>query len=311
MSREAGGTESAGQEQRSVGANQDVSEYGLAGGLRRPTGAERIMIALDVPTAEDAWQLLETLGDTAQQCWVKVGMELYYACGPEMIRELKSRGFRVFADLKLHDIPNTVRGAAAAVSRLGVDMLNVHAAGGVEMMEAARLGAEEGAAVRWSEVRESTEVGEQGSKGDDLRQSTGSGGQRPLLIAVTQLTSTDAEMMNQQIGIPGKVRDSVLHYAELAFQAGLDGVVCAANEASMLKRKLGEDWLTVTPGIRPQGVSADDQKRTMTPAAAISANVDYMVIGRPITRVEQPLQALQQIILEIKGAEEANANRNE
>jgi orotidine-5'-phosphate decarboxylase len=235
--------------------------------------ANRIMLALDVADASAAHQLLTQFAGIPLT--VKVGMELFYAEGPALVRELKAQGFSIFLDLKLHDIPNTVRSAARNIAKLGVDVFNVHAAGGSAMMQAAKQGLEEG----WS--------GE---------------GTKPKLIAVTMLTSTNQEVMNREIGIPCAVQDIVLHYAKMAQQCGLDGVVSSAQEVQSIKEACGESFLTVTPGIRPAGVDANDQQRVMTPAEAIQAGVDYLVIGRAITKAEHPRETVLAILKEMAEA---------
>lgn len=228
------------------------------------------MVALDVPSVDEANRLVQLLDGIP--CWLKVGMELFYAAGPEFVRELKRRGYRVFVDLKLHDIPNTVKGGAASLTRLGADMFNVHAAGGLAMMEAAAAGA---------------------------RQAVTDGGGRPLVIAVTQLTSTSQATMNDEIGIAGSVEQSVLRYAGLAKRAGLDGVVCSALEARAIKTACGDAFRTVTPGIRPSGSPVGDQARVMTPAEALGEGADYLVIGRAVTAAPDPRAALESIIKEL------------
>lgn len=228
----------------------------------------RIVVALDYPDPAPAQQLVERLAPTL--CRLKIGKELFTAAGPQLVEKLVDRGFGVFLDLKFHDIPTTVQKACEAASRLGIWMLNVHASGGVAMMEAAREG-------------------------------VARSGQQPLLIAVTVLTSMNQEALNQ-IGIEGALQDQVLRLAGLTRQAGLDGVVCSAQEAQMLKKQLGEDFCLVTPGIRPKTASLDDQSRVVTPAQAIEWGADYLVIGRPITQAADPLQALQTIHQELPQA---------
>jgi orotidine-5'-phosphate decarboxylase len=219
-----------------------------------------VIIALDFQDKNKALSFLDRLGSARP--FVKVGMELFYAEGPGIVETLKERGHRVFLDLKLHDIPNTVRGAVTSVSRLGADIVNVHASGGIAMMAAA---AEAAAAF---------------------------GADRPRLIAVTQLTSTAQEVMNRELLIPGTVEEAVFHYAMNAKEAGLDGVVCAPGEARMIKQKIGTAFLTVTPGIRFAGeAKADDQVRITTPAQAAENGSDYIVVGRPVTGAEDPLDA--------------------
>ncbi|MGD9787653.1 MAG: orotidine-5'-phosphate decarboxylase [Sulfuricellaceae bacterium] len=225
----------------------------------------RIIVALDYPSGDEALALARNLDPSL--CRVKVGKELFTAAGPDLVRSLVDAGFGVFLDLKFHDIPNTVASAVKAAARLGVWMVNVHASGGGKMMAAARE-ALEGAA------------------------------NRPKLIAVTVLTCMSRGDL-VEIGLDVEPRQQVQRLAKLTQDAGLDGVVCSAQEAAMLKGELGGDFLLVTPGIRPADASSDDQSRIMTPAAAIAAGSDYLVIGRPITKAADPLQALRNIHLEL------------
>ncbi|MEB3100602.1 orotidine-5'-phosphate decarboxylase [Ferviditalea candida] len=234
--------------------------------------AEKIIVALDVPHPSDAKKLLSELKGIP--CYLKVGMQLFYASGPQFILMLKEQGYRVFLDLKLHDIPNTVKGAADSITRLGVDMFNVHAAGGSRMMEAAL-------------------------EGIDTALSARVGIQRPIVIAVTQLTSTSQIVLNSEIGIPGNVEESVLHYANLAKQAGLNGVVTSPLEVAAIKQTCGSSFLTIVPGIRPHGSAIGDQFRIMSPKQAFAQGADYIVIGRPITTADNPRQALESIIKEL------------
>lgn len=220
----------------------------------------RPVIALDFPTFEDVKTFL-ALFPEEEKLYVKIGMELYYAIGPEIVRYVKSLGHSVFLDLKLHDIPNTVKSAMALLANLGVDMTNVHAAGGVEMMKAAREGL----------------------------------GQGPMLIAVTQLTSTSEEQMQDYQNIQTSLAQSVVHYAQKTAEAGLDGVVCSAHEVKAIKEATGKDFICLTPGIRPAGSVIGDQKRVMTPADAQAIGSDYIVVGRPITQAENPLVAYKAI----------------
>ena len=234
--------------------------------------ASRIMVALDFSNRDAAEVLVKQLAGIP--CYLKIGIELFYAAGPEFILQLKQQGYSIFLDLKLHDIPNTVKGAAASITRLGVDMFNVHASGGKQMMQAAAAGVQEGL-------------------------ESNPGLQKPIVIAVTQLTSTNRQVMNEEIGIPGEVADSVMRYAVLAKQSGLDGVVSSPWEVPALKAQLGSDFLTVTPGIRPAGSDSADQSRIMTPREAFKNGTDYIVIGRPITKHEHPRKALESIIEEL------------
>lgn len=226
----------------------------------------RPIVALDFPSFEDVKAFL-ALFPAEEKLYVKIGMELYYAAGPEIVSYVKSLGHSVFLDLKLHDIPNTVKSAMAVLAKLGVDMTNVHAAGGVEMMRAAREG-------------------------------LGSG---PKLIAVTQLTSTSEKQMHDFQNIQTSLAESVVHYAKKTVEAGLDGVVCSAHEVEAIKAATSEDFVCLTPGIRPAGSATGDQKRVMTPADARAIGSDYIVVGRPITQAEDPVAAYQAIKAEWNG----------
>ena len=226
----------------------------------------RIIVALDYANAADALALVDRLAPAL--CRLKVGKELFTRSGPELVRALVGRGFDVFLDLKFHDIPNTVAQACRAAAELGVWMVNVHAQGGRRMMTAAR------------EVL------------DDV------GGRRPLLIAVTLLTSLGADDL-AEIGLTGSPADNVLRLATLAHASGLDGVVCSPQEAAALAGSLGPAFRLVTPGVRPAGVSTDDQQRVMTPGQAMAAGAHYLVIGRPITQASDPITALRAIAGEI------------
>jgi len=225
----------------------------------------KIIVALDFADAASALMLVERLDPAL--CRLKVGKELFTAAGPEFVRALVTRGYDVFLDLKFHDIPNTVAAACRAAAGLGVWMLNVHASGGSRMMMAAREAL-----------------------------SNPAGG--PLLIAVTVLTSMSAEDLSE-VGVTDAPADQVLRLARLAQQCKLDGVVCSAQEASMLRADLGANFRLVTPGIRPVGAEAGDQRRVMTPVQALSAGATDLVIGRPITAAADPLVALQQIQFDI------------
>lgn len=225
----------------------------------------KIVVALDYADAANALRLIQGLDPTL--CRVKVGKELFTAAGPQLVEALVNKGFGVFLDLKFHDIPNTVAKACEAASRLGVWMLNVHASGGIAMMQAAREG-----------------VAKSGCK--------------PLLIAVTVLTSMDQTTLNL-IGVQGNLQDQVLNLAKLTQQSGLDGVVCSAQEAPVLRSALGKDFCLVTPGIRPANASLDDQSRVVTPVQALQLGSSYLVIGRPITQAANPFKALQAISQEI------------
>jgi orotidine-5'-phosphate decarboxylase len=234
--------------------------------------ANKVMVALDKPDASAALALAEEL--QGKGCWMKVGMELFYAAGPDVVRELKSRGFRVFLDLKMHDIPNTVRGGARSITRLGVDLFNVHGAGGIAMMYAAIEG-----------VRDAVESGETQKA--------------PIVIAVTQLTRTRQSVLNDDIGIAGQIEDAVVRYARLAREAGLQGVVASPIEVAAIKAACGTDFVTVTPGIRPRGADASDHSRITTPRDAVIGGTDYLVIGRPITAASDPAEALDHILKEM------------
>ncbi|MFM1650594.1 orotidine-5'-phosphate decarboxylase [Brevibacillus sp. B_LB10_24] len=232
---------------------------------------ERIILALDFSSGEEIERCLAQLGEEVR--YVKVGMELFYAAGPGVVSRLKERGLKVFVDLKVHDIPNTAKGAMKSLARLGADMVNVHVAGGAAMMEAAREGLEAGA----------------------------SGPARPLLIGVTMLTSTSQQVMNQELGIPGELEAAVGHYATLAKRAGLDGVVASPLEVPLIKQAAGADFYTVTPGIRPAGGDRGDQIRVTTPADAFGRGSDFIVVGRAITQAKEPLAAWQAMVQSIKG----------
>ncbi|MFC3931757.1 orotidine-5'-phosphate decarboxylase [Streptococcus dentapri] len=223
----------------------------------------RPIIALDFPSFDDVKSFLARFPE-GEQLYVKIGMELYYAAGPEVVRYVKKLGHWVFLDLKLHDIPNTVKSAMAVLANLGVDMTNVHAAGGLEMMKAAREGL----------------------------------GSQPKLIAVTQLTSTSQEQMQDNQNIQTSLAESVIHYAGKAAQAALNGVVCSAHEVEAIKAATTDDFICLTPGIRPAGSDLGDQKRVMTPSAARAVGSDYIVVGRPITQAADPVAAYQAICQE-------------
>lgn len=239
--------------------------------LTADQAAKRIMVALDYPDAAGAERLINELKGIP--CYMKVGMQLFYAAGPSFVESLKARGYYVFLDVKMHDIPNTVKGGANSVTRLGVDMFNVHAAGGGAMMEAALEGVD--AALNGTSLK------------------------RPTVIAVTQLTSTNQATLNEQIGIAGTVEAAVLRYAKLAQIAGLQGVVASPSEVEAIKAACGQSFQTVTPGIRPAGSAVYDQSRFMTPGEALRQGTDYMVIGRPITAASEPRAALESIIEEM------------
>lgn len=231
----------------------------------------RIIIALDTPTENEALALINRLENQVK--FVKIGMELFYGTGFKFIEKIKSLGLKVFLDLKMHDIPNTVAGASAQLTRLEVDMFNLHAAGGLKMMEAAA---------------------------ESVTKVLTAGQEKPLLIAVTQLTSTDEKMLRDEIGINLSMEDSVLNYAKMTKKAGLDGVVSSPLEVKKIKENIGRDFLTVTPGIRPKGTSTDDQKRVTTPKEAFELGSDFIVIGRAVTKVKEPAKVIENIIDDLK-----------
>lgn len=225
-----------------------------------------VIIALDFPSKEKTLAFLDRF--TEEKPYVKIGMELFYAEGPQIVREIKARGHRIFLDLKLHDIPNTVKKAMAVLSSLQVDMVNLHAAGTRAMMTAA------------------------------LEGLTRPDGTRPLLIAVTQLTSTSQQSMEEEIGIHRPLADVVIDYAKGAQSAGLDGVVCSPLEAGQIHAACTPGFITVTPGIRFAGSKADDQVRITTPAKARQLGSDYIVVGRPITQADDPVAAYRRCVEE-------------
>ena len=225
-----------------------------------------VIIACDFDSAEKTFAFLDRF--TGRKPFVKIGMELYYAEGPSIVRAIKERGHKIFLDLKLHDIPNTVKKAMAVLSRLDVDMTNLHATGTRPMMRAAIEGL------------------------------TREDGTRPLLIAVTQLTSTDEVTMHTDQLVVGNMPDVVMHYAACAADAGLDGVVCSPKEAEAVHGRCGKQFLTVTPGVRFADGDVGDQKRVMTPAAAKEIGSDYIVVGRPITAAADPVAAYERCVAE-------------
>ena len=225
-----------------------------------------VIIALDFPSAQDVYSFLDQFKD--EKPFVKIGMELFYAEGPDIVRQIKARGHKIFLDLKLHDIPNTVKSAMRVLSRLDVDMVNLHAAGTMDMMRAA------------------------------LEGLTREDGTRPLLLAVTQLTSTSEERMQKELLISASMPETVAHYAQNAKEAGLDGVVCSPLEAALVKAACGPDFAAVTPGIRFSDSAADDQSRVMTPEKARMSGSDSIVVGRPITRATDPVAAYRRCVRE-------------
>lgn len=228
-----------------------------------------VIIACDFASAEETLAFLDKF--TEEKPYVKIGMELYYAEGPQIVKKIKERGHKIFLDLKLHDIPNTVKKAMKVLSALDVDMCNLHAAGTAAMMEAA------------------------------LEGLTREDGMRPLLIAVTQLTSTDQERMEKDLLIEKPLEEVVDHYAANAKKAGLDGVVCSPLEAARVHELCGEDFLTVTPGVRFADGDAGDQARVTTPQRAKEIGSDYIVVGRPITQAEDPVAAYRRCVSEFVG----------
>ncbi|MFV0381748.1 MAG: orotidine-5'-phosphate decarboxylase [Breznakia sp.] len=230
----------------------------------------KTIVALDFSTKMEAIDFLKKFDEPI---FVKIGMELTYACGLEIIEEIKQMGHDIFLDLKLHDIPNTVKGGMKNLAKLGVDIVNLHCAGGSEMMKAAVCGLQEGAATN----------------------------KRPLCIGVTQLTSISQNMMNEELRIVGEVNDVVVAYAKLAKASGLDGVVCSVHEAKAIHAACGADFLTVTPGIRLAQDAVNDQIRVATPSYAKAQGCDYIVVGRSITTSSQPKQTYQSIEKEMQG----------
>ena len=229
--------------------------------------AKDVIIACDFAGRQQTLDFLD-LFEGVRKPFVKIGMELFYAEGPDIVREIRRRGHPIFLDLKLHDIPNTVRKAMKVLSGLDVDMCNVHAAGTIDMMRAA------------------------------LEGLTREDGTRPLLIAVTQLTSTSEERMQRELLIGASINDTIVKYAQNTREAGLDGVVCSPLEAAMVKDACGPDFLTVTPGIRFADASADDQVRITTPARAREIGSDYIVVGRPVTAAPDPVAAYERCLKE-------------
>ncbi len=225
-----------------------------------------VIVACDFASAEQCFAFLDKF--TGRKPFVKIGMELYYAEGPAIVREIKARGHKIFLDLKLHDIPNTVKKAMAVLSQLDVDITNLHAAGTTAMMQGA------------------------------LEGLTRPDGTRPLLIAVTQLTSTDQESMERDILIKEPIADVVMHYAETAKNAGLDGIVCSPLEAGKVHECCGKTFLTITPGVRFADGEVGDQKRVMTPTQAKEIGSDYIVVGRPITAAADPVAAYERCVRE-------------
>ena len=233
-----------------------------------------VIIALDFKDRAETFAFLDKF--TEEKPFVKIGMELFYGEGPDIVREIKERGHNIFLDLKLHDIPMTVKKAMKNLALLGVDMTNVHAAGTIEMMKYALEGLEEGAKE--------------------------AGRDRALLIAVTQLTSTSEERMQKELLINASINDTIVRYAENTKEAGLDGVVCSPLEAAMVKKACGQEFLTVTPGIRYPGAEVQDQVRVTSPSDARAIGTDYIVVGRPITKAEDPVEAYRRVCKDFLGA---------
>ena len=225
-----------------------------------------VIVACDFGSAGEALAFLDKFSACERKPFVKIGMELFYGAGPDIVREIKKRGHRIFLDLKLHDIPNTVRKTMKVLSALDVDMTNVHAAGTIDMMKAA------------------------------LEGLTRPDGTRPLLIAVTQLTSTSEERMHSELLVDGNMADVIGHYASNAKEAGLDGVVCSPLEAALVKERCGGGFLAVTPGIRFADAAADDQVRITTPARAREIGSNFIVVGRPVTAAEDPVAAYMRCV---------------
>ncbi|MDN5344279.1 MAG: orotidine-5-phosphate decarboxylase [Clostridia bacterium] len=238
------------------------------------TAKDKIIVALDVPDLATGEKLVDRLAPYVGM--FKVGLEFYTSAGPAAIRMVQERGGKVFADLKLHDIPNTVAGAARALVRLGVDMLNVHAAGGRAMMQAAATAVREEAVVM--------------------------GRPAPILLAVTVLTCLDGEALRQEVGIEREVEEQVVRWARLAQESGLDGVVASPREIRIIQGACGPEFIIVTPGVRPAGADLGDQRRVMTPAEALQEGASYLVIGRPITAAPNPVAAARAIGAEMAGA---------
>lgn len=226
-----------------------------------------VIVALDFKNKEEALKFLKNFEESI---YVKIGMELFYSEGPEIVREIKEMGHKIFLDLKFHDIPNTVAGAMRSCLSLGVDMINLHASGGSQMMIGAM---------------------EEAKKADKM----------PLVIAVTVLTSMDEKTMKEELHVESSVEEAVLSYAKLTKKSGLQGIVCSALEVKKIKEVMGKDFLTVTPGIRPLESTAGDQSRVVTPAMARELGSDYIVVGRPITKAENPKEAYEKIKNEFLG----------
>lgn len=226
-----------------------------------------VIVALDFKNKKEALSFLKNFEESI---YVKIGMELFYSEGPEIVREIKGMGHKIFLDLKFHDIPNTVAGAMRSCLSLGVDMINLHASGGSKMMESAMEEAKKAAKM-------------------------------PLVIAVTVLTSMDEKTMKEELHVESSVEEAVLNYARLTQKSGLQGIVCSALEVKKIKEVMGKDFLTITPGIRPLDSSSGDQSRVVTPAMARELGSDYIVVGRPITKAENPIETYEKIKNEFLG----------
>ncbi|WP_238546138.1 orotidine-5'-phosphate decarboxylase [Tumebacillus flagellatus] len=237
--------------------------------------ADKIFVALDYDNMDDALRLADRLGDTIKT--MKVGLQLFFKSGPAILDRLHERGFQVFMDCKFHDIPNTVAGASDSVTSHGVYMFNVHVGGGLEMMRRAKQAA--------------------------VARAQALGIAVPKVIGVTQLTSTAKQVLNEEIGIPGDVQSTVIRYARLAQEAGLDGVVASGHEIEGIRQACGDEFLTVIPGIRPVWAAANDQVRIMTPTDALRAGASYLVIGRAITHADDPRDAALRILEEVQQSE--------
>jgi orotidine-5'-phosphate decarboxylase len=231
--------------------------------------SKQVIVALDYSLQE-----AEAFLQSFPPAFIKVGYQLFYEAGPAWVAKKKEEGYRVFLDLKLHDIPNTVYQGVKTVSKLGVDLLTIHANGGSQMIQRSR------------EAVEQTAVANHRTK----------------ILAVTQLTSTDQAMLTDELQIGANVSDSAIHLAQLAQRSGADGVICSGQEVSVIKQATSSEFLAVTPGIRPKEAGVDDQKRVVTPAEAISRGADYLVIGRPITKASDPVQAYENILQSIEEA---------
>lgn len=227
-----------------------------------------VIIACDFSNGAEVFAFLDKFALCARKPFVKIGMELYYGAGPDIVRQIKARGHKIFLDLKLHDIPNTVRKTMKVLAALDVDMTNVHAAGTIDMMRAAVEGL------------------------------TRADGSRPVLVAVTQLTSTSEDRMQKELLINAGIAQTIAHYASNAKEAGLDGVVCSPLEASIVKEACGKEFVAVTPGIRFADSAADDQRRVTTPAMAREIGSDYIVVGRPITASADPVESYRRCVKE-------------